>query len=176
MPPNLNPAGSPHHLRSSSSQRSTVSPTKIPTPAKPVTAKGPKEPKNKHHICNICKDDTELRQSLKEFDLSEFNSKTAQLKDLDVELSDRIKEINNVNLRIQHLLLSEPAFTEEKTRMLNIQSLLQSHFTILEEMKSEMDNNFSGIQTLCNSILAEVSALKDIKIHPLKLLVITRHQ
>ena len=73
----------------------------------------PAKPTKPHSVCNICKDDNELRESLKNFDLSDFNSKTIKLQELDAELTDRINQINNVNLRIQHLLLSEPAFTEE---------------------------------------------------------------
>ena len=117
--PNNTPVGSPHHLRSQKSINKPITPTK-PIAIKANKSKGPKDKSQspdkvkQHHICMVCKDDTELRESLKQFDLSEFHSKTAKLQELDAELSDRIKAISKVDLRIQHLLLSEPAFKGEK--------------------------------------------------------------
>ena len=167
------PAGSPRHLRSSQAPSVTPPPksnlqkltakqqrelknstSRVPTPEKDKAVK-------QHSVCNICRDDSELRESLKKFDLSEFNSKTAKLQELDVELDERIKQITNIDLRIQHLLLSEPAFKEEKTRMLNIQQSLNEHLAAAEVLRKSMEASMASIKDTCSSILSEVAALKD---------------
>ena len=82
-----------------------ASPNKLPVPSPPKTPKT-------GTICQICQNDDVLRETLKQFNSSHFATNTARLKELDEQLTERITQVSNVNLRIQHLLLNENAFAE----------------------------------------------------------------
>ena len=123
------------------------------SPTKPiVTSQSSSQNVN---ICQICKNDSTLREHLKQCNSSDFINNTTRLCELDADLTDRIRQVSNVNLRIQHLLLNEKEFTEEKTRMLHIESTLSEHRSILDQMSSK----FASIDNLCNSVLSEVKLL-----------------
>ena len=163
------------NLRSSqktpTSKKSTNSkhkgtPEGSPTKANiPTSSTGPKSSPNT--ICEICKNDDQLRETLKLFNPSEFAHNTARLKDLDFQLTERITQVTNVDLRIQHLLLNEKAFAAEKTRMLHLESMLAEHKDMLDNLSTQFTNKLESIELNCSAVLSEIKSMSTESYTPL---------
>ena len=84
---------------------------------------------------------------------------TIKLQELDADLTERISQVTNVSLRIQHLLLNDASFAEEKTRILRLENTLKEHTILLEKISTEMASKYESIENMCRSVLPQVTEL-----------------
>ena len=128
----------------------------------PTRPEPPKDP-NSGFICDSCKNNETLRASLQNVHVVNFATKLSELKTLNDDLSERISQIEMLDLHLKHLLLDKTALKAldvNNTKVDKMNSNLESLISSVAKMESELNefrarkdpDNSESIDKLCTKI------------------------